>query len=35
MMFLGQVIKIGICRKTEFVSFFDSLDLEVQFCVKI
>ena len=34
-MFLGQVIEIGIYRKAEFVSYFDSLDLEVQFCVAI
>jgi hypothetical protein len=34
-MFLGQVIKNGIYRKAEFVSSFDSIDLEVQFCVAI
>jgi len=34
-MFLGQVIKIGICRKAESVLFFYFLGLEVQFCVKI
>jgi hypothetical protein len=34
-MFFGQVFKIGLCSKAEFVLFFDSLGLEVQFCVEI